>query len=111
MSSRLRRFELEGVAEELQGRHLPHFEPQQPREGVRFYLHVFASRYRDAQRAARVPEGVALQEYAIAFRDLEMRVGCAEILKGLPFGDQTVDSRNVHAFQGRAPAERACLYS
>lgn len=111
MSSRLRRFELEGVAGELQGRHVPHFEPQQPGEGVRLYLHVFAPRYRDAQRAARVPEGVALQEYAITFRDLEMRIGCAEILKGLPFGDHAVDSRNVHAFQGRTPAERACLYS
>lgn len=111
MSSRLRRLELEGVAGELQGRYVSHFEPQQPREGVWFYFHVFASRYRDAQRAARVPEGVALQEYAVALRHLEMRVGCAEILKGLPFRDQAVDSRNVHAFQGRTSAERACLYS
>lgn len=92
MSSGLRRFELEGVAGEIQGRHFPHFEPQQPRKGVWFYLYVFASRYRDAQRAARVPKGVALQKHIIALRHLEMRVGYTEILKGLSFGDHAVDS-------------------
>lgn len=111
MSSVWRCLEFEGVARELQGRRFIYVEPQQPGEGVWFYLYVFASWYLDAQRATCIPKGVALQEHALAVRHLEMHVGCAKILKGLRFGDHAVNSQNVHASQGRAPAERACLYS
>lgn len=110
MPSVLGRLELEGVTRELQGRYFPHREPQQPREGARLDLHVLASRYRDAQSAARVLEGVALQEHAVALGHLEMRVGRAQILEGLPLGHHAVNPRHVNALQGRAAPERAALY-
>lgn len=110
VSSVLRCFEFEGIAGELQGRHLLHRDVQQPGKGVGLDLHVFAARYRDAERATCVPEGVALQEDAVALGHLEVRVVRAEVLKGLPLGDHAVDPGNVDVFQRRAPAERARLY-
>lgn len=110
MSSVLRCFEFEGIAGELQGRHLLHRDPQQPREGVGLDLHVFAAQYRDAEGPTRVPEGVALQEHAVALGHLEVRVGRVEVLKGLSLGDHAVDPGNVDVLQRHPPVERACLY-
>lgn len=106
-----RRVELEGIAGELQKRHILHREPEQPREGARLDLHVLASRYQDAQGAVRVPEGVALQEHAVALRHLEVQVGRAQILEGLSVGHHAVNPRDVDALQGCAASERAGLYS
>lgn len=110
VSSVLRRFEFEGIAGELQGLHFLHRDPQQPGEGVGLDLHVFAARYRDAERTTRVPEGVALQEHAVALGHLEVRVGRVEVLKGLSLGDHAVDPGNMDVLQRHPPVERARVY-
>lgn len=60
MPAVLRSLEFERVASQLQHRHLPDRDPEQPGEGVRFDPHVPASRYRNAQRSSRISERVAL---------------------------------------------------
>lgn len=104
-------FELEGVAGELQGWYFLHRDPQQPRKSVRLYFHVFASRYRNAHSAASISKSVAFQKHAVAFRHLDMRVGCTDVLKGLSFRDHAVNPRDVNAFQRHSAVKRACMYS
>lgn len=106
MSPMRRSFELERVARQLQGVHLPDRDPEQSRESVRFDPDVFAFRDGDAQRPSSVPERVALQDHAVALGHLEMRVRGAQILEGLPLGHQTVDPRHVDSLQRRAVRER-----
>lgn len=106
----LRRFEFEGIVEELQGIHFLHRDPQQPGEGIGLDHHVIATRYRDAECTTRVPEGVALQEHALALGHLDMRVGRVEVLKGLSLGDHAVDLGNVDVPQRHPPVECARLY-
>lgn len=109
MPSVLRSFEFERVARQVEGRHLPHGDPEQPGERVRFDPYVPASGYRNAQRPPRVPERVTFEDHAVALGHLEMRVRGAQVLKRLPLRDQAVDPGHVNPFQRCSIRESARL--